>query len=120
MSLSLAPGDDVIDLERDTDAQQHWESDDVGEIQLEARCSADFEGNDRCKDEREKRHRHVREPTQKKPEQNRNGNKRINRRLNKSVYDGLRALGDSDRWSGGVWMTLRTASAKRLTTVSSL
>ena len=76
-----APCHDVVDLERDADAQQHRQRDDVRIIERHADDYGGFQRDEAGQDERKKRKRHVPDAPERQPEQNRNRTQRPAARL---------------------------------------
>ena len=62
VGLPLAPRHDVVNLERDADAQQQWQRDDVGEVERQIDQNADFKRNDAGEQQRHQRQQHVADP----------------------------------------------------------
>ena len=81
--LARAPGHDVVDLERDADAEQQRQRDDVGEVERQTDQHADLERHDAGEQQRDERQQHVRDPAQRDPEQDRDRDQRPGAGLDK-------------------------------------
>ena len=97
VGLPLAPRHDVVDLERDADAEQQRQRDDVGEIQRQADQHADFQRDDAGEQQRHQRQQHVAEPAQRDPQQDRDRDQRAGAGLDEGADDRAARLEDRDR-----------------------
>ena len=80
MSLDAGtPGDHVIDVERDADAEHQRHRDDVGEVQRQADQIGRLQGHDAGEHQRPERQQHVLQPPQRDPEDERDGDERTAR-----------------------------------------
>ena len=87
--LPDAPRRHVIDLERDADAEQQRQRDDVGEIERQPDQHADFQRHRAGHQQRHQRQQHVGDPPQRKPEQQADHDQRPDAGVDERLHDGV-------------------------------
>ena len=97
VGLPGPPRHDVVDLERDADAEQQRQRDDVGEIQRHPDQHANLERDEAGQQQRHERQQHVAEAPQHDPQQDRDRNQRKDAGVDEGLHDGLAGLQDRHR-----------------------
>ena len=102
LRAARAPRHDVIDLERDADAEQQRQRDDVGEIERHIEQHAQLERQKAREQQRHERQQHVAEAAQGDPEQDRDREQRPESGLDEGIDDGVAGFLKGDGRAGRV------------------
>ena len=95
--LAATPGEHVIDLEGDADAEQQRQRNDVGEVEREPEQNGELQGDDAGEQQRHERDENVGDPAQGEEQGQRDEEKGERAGLKEGAHDGLGRFLDEDR-----------------------
>src|SRR5712672_272287 len=105
--MSGTPRHDVIDLERDADAEQQGKCDDICEIERKTVQHANLEGNDAGEQERDQRQEYIRQSSQRDQKQNGDGCEGQDGGFDKGRGDGSSGFIEADRAPCRRWLSAK-------------
>ena len=92
-----SPRRNEVNIERDADAEQEGQRDDVFEVERQASCDADAERDQPRQHKRRERQHHIARPAQDEREKQDDRKERPQSRLQESAHDGAARFLDRDR-----------------------